>query len=223
MGGNPAPVKISAKEVNLDNSKKGTCENEQLKQQEKYFIEKFAIKDGTSIIYYSFKAVLNEGDQNKLSELKAEHGGICNNVKTEKGSENCGLATAIMVSCFEDKDITEIGDFDFDKQFESHPQYQKEAEENCAKMVMVACRPDPSTTTTIEACIAYLNAAFKASYEMMFMIKDVTTSESMDVKKVTAARRDFKRDQKVFVEQHGVDWLFCKCKKEKITKCLDMN
>ena len=206
----------------MDSPRRKTCENEQLKTQGKYFIEKFSLKDDAWD--YSFKAVLKEWDKNFLSELKARKGGICNDVETQKGSKHCGLATSLMVSCFKDKDVTEGGGVHLDTWFEHHPQHHQQAKENCAKMVMLECKPKSPTPNDV--CVAYLNAALKTGYVMMFSITDVANGERMDVMNVRIARREFKKGPNgpnAFITQHGFQWFFCKCKLKRITECRHMN
>ena len=206
----------------MDPSRRKTCENEQLKTQGNYLIEKFSLKD--DVWDYSFKVVLKEWDKNILSELKASKGGICNDVETQRGSKHCGLATSLMVSCFKDKDVTEGGRVHLDTWFEHHPLHHQQAKENCAKMVMLECEPDlTDPPTPNDVCIAYINAALKAGYVMMFSATGVGNGARMDVMNVRSARKEFKEGPDVFIRRHGVQWFFCKCKSKRLAECRHMN
>ena len=201
----------------MDASKRETCENEELKRQGQFWIAKYLLESDAWTI--SFKVVLAGRDGNSLSELKADHG-ACNKVETKEGSENCGLATALMTACFEDEDVTGDGGLELDIWFEADPRHRQQAKDNCEKVVLVECKPTPPTTK--DACRAYLNAAIKAGYLMMFMAKEETEAQIMNVMKVTVARRDFRPDANAFIDLYGFSWRFCKCKSNRIRQCLRM-
>ena len=77
-----------------------TCENDKLKLKKSYKVDRIEVEKSPP--KYRFRATL---DEEEISSLNGEKGGICDLVSTEKRSRGCGLATTLMEHCFTDENV----------------------------------------------------------------------------------------------------------------------
>ena len=117
-----------------------------------------------------------------------------------------------------------------DDQVESYDTSQiavrgREFEKFCDKIKIIQCVP---AQKNFVACSAYMSGAILAGFQMM----GATHEKSLEVYgfKIDYARRMLKGDvedipdmnAERFIERFGETWYFCKCKPEKLEKCLKM-
>ena len=210
-------------EVPLKDRYAKTCKNEELIKKGSFIIKKS--KSDHKEYDWDFKAFLQKGTPDEslqlLSELNAEDGGYCNEVKTTEGFKQCGMATTLMEFCFTDEDVGGM-DLKEDTIFgmQTLEKWRTMATKNCKHVVFLECYP--KSRTPIEACSAYLTAAINKGHIMMFTHPN--TEQEMDVMNVaTFAKPELKKGGLAFIKEHGARWYFCKCKPERIEQCKAMD
>ena len=187
---------------NMEPSDKRNCPNHHLKIQGYFWIQRVPMRRG-----YLFRAALVQTEQhNFLSLLGATHG-KCNLVSTEKASRRCGLATAMMFTCFLDEDVTRNGGINpnTNQAFKDHPDMQKIARDSCNIIVYTQCMPDP--TTPVDVCGGYLKGALKAAYYKIFLVNHL---DRMKVLQLEYALNKFKANPEGFIADDGRNWYLCK-------------
>ena len=186
---------------------------------------------GRKNIEWRFQAILKKGscckDDEVLSTLDGNIGGVCNSMETHPGSYKCGLATALMEFCFTDLDIGTYNPADStfkimmqESIFIKAKYYRDLALSNCDHMVYLKCSPTGTLPKKHAACSGYLTAALNTGHTMMFTYDK--GPEKWDVPKITTAKIMLKQNSDTFIEDYGEIWLFCKCKSDRITQCENM-
>ena len=202
--------------VLFDTKYAGTCENQQLVKNGYFYVEKTNVHipapEG-AYTNYEFKAILGHKDV-VMSELNAQLG-ACNEVETVAGNKYCGLATALMYECFGDEDVTKNGGVNLktNDNFKNHPEEQKRLVTRCSTIVYLECLPEKPITPN-KACKAYLNAAKKAGYDVIFMVNKyrIHGRTFMYEKTLGNAITEFGQtieSADAFIHKYGVDWYFC--------------
>ena len=209
--------------VALKEQYQNNCKDEKLRTKKEFYVEKCASK--RSGYDWDFKAFLYKGscgdERHILSELNAERGGQCNLVETSVAYGGCGLATSLMEICFTDVDVGGV-DPETDAIFEYNKleKWREMANKYCEHIVYLEC--DPIEPTPTGACSAYLRAAINTKHLMMFTYPNL--NGLMDVMNVAdVARALFKSNPDLFLQAHGAEWYFCKCKKESLFECHNMS
>ena len=147
-----------------------------------------------------------------LSELNADSGGYCNNVRTSDASQQCGLATTLMEFCFTDENVGSLS-----SQTIGNIEYPNKIAHLCEHVIYLVCAPDRPYTPTV-ACSAYLSAAVNADHKVMFTsVNNKGGMNVMNVEKV--AKPEFRRNPDSFISKHGASWYFCRCKSETNERC----
>ena len=189
-----------------------TCENDKLKLKKSYKVDR--IEKEKSPPEWEFKATL---DEKVLSSLDGEKGGICNVVSTFKGSRGCGLATTLMEHCFTDENVGSL-DIQNNKFFEGEPFKKRRdmATKNCEHTVYLMCSVIAGPEVS---CSGYLTAAINTKHTMMF----TKNLDQMHVMNVAKAQPEFKKDATNWLKEYGKDWVFCKCKSDKMDECGKMS
>ena len=186
----------------LDPSYRERCPNEQLKNQDYFWIEKDV---RTHPFPYLFKAVLQPGTV-RLATLEAKQG-YCHDVNTADGSRRCGLATALMYQCFLDSDITRNGGIDPETNidFISNPAMQQKAR-SCKTIIDVPCAPRAPSPPSV--CLGFMIGALKAGYDQIFL-ETGKSGLPMQVLALTDAIRKFEPSAEAFLACYGAHWYFC--------------
>ena len=209
-----------------------TCVNKMLVKKGSYTIQKLpsrGIGIGIGISDWEFEAILTKKgicykEDIVLSYLKADMGGVCNEVKTFPESYRCGLATALMEFCFTDPDIGTLNPATSGYFQKSNADDSRMlAISNCDHIVYLMC--SPLQTIPYTACSAYLTAALNTDHTMMFTYNRAnknSNKNNWDVLKVTTAKLMLKSNADDFIDDYGDEWFFCKCKSEKVTQCEQM-
>ena len=200
-----------------------TCINEQLTQQKSFIVQK--CESERRGYDWDFKASLKlencKDKKDVLSELNAEKYGHCDLVETLKSSQGCGLATSLMELCFKDDDVGGVN-LEEDKNFKNKvlESRREMAILNCEHIVFLTCAPIQPTPKG--SCSAYLTAAINTGHAMMFSYPSLKGQmDIMDVEKT--ARPQLKMDADAFVQNHGDEWYFCRCKPDRIKECHEMS
>ena len=215
---------VYTKKFPFDPSKHADCTLNELRQNGKYYIRKYTYDEGSDDDY-NFEAVLHKDDDDDfLAELYGNRGGGCNDVKTKRPARSCGLATDLMYSCMADTDVTKNGGVDVanDPIFNADPKRKNAAMQNCQAIVFLMGAPPDNAN----AAIAYLRAAKKANYKMLFTHSQRFPTKDhpdiIDVMKIEKAITEFDKRGEEFQKNHGAWWYFCKCKLLKTTQCQRM-
>ena len=185
---------------------------------------------------YEFVALGEEEGADKgreLSKLKAQKGGICNDVTTQPGSYGCGLAKYLMKACYEDDEILgkakkgyDVFTDELDKWEDEPNEADESANRLCQTITYTHCAPEidsAGTKTPERACVSYMRGAIAADFDLIFIYKG--PMGAMDVLNLIEAEKDFRRDEgsaKEFIKKHGPEWFFCKCKDGRKKECMDM-
>ena len=214
------PILGYEKEIKFNLQAHKECKSDELKNNKKFFIQKYDLKDVKDKYGhdFAFMVVLNKGqvfdpEQPKYkSILFGDKGGVCDNAQTDERYERCGLATDLMTLCFQDLDITKNGGVDpnEEEQFKNNPNKQKEAIDGCAKIVTLNQSANPPT-----AGKAYTRAAIKAGFKKVFTV--TPGGINMTFWTVIEAEEEYLKNPIRFIQQYGQQWFFCKCKSSKCT------
>ena len=89
--------------------------------------------------------------------------------------------------------------------------------ENCEHTIFLMCAPD--TGISYSACSGYLNAGLSTGHTMLF----TGYNGNWDVTKTSTAINMLKSKPKIFITEYGDDWLFCKCKPDRLSQCEGMS
>lgn len=197
---------------------KESCQNKALVAKGAFTMRK-SKPQGTSE-QWTFESILTRDENEILSTLWAKEGGVCNDVRTEKGSWSCGLATALLGICFTDPDIgtfipSKSVDSDFGRPIEK--KYQEAMEKNCERISYLECAPFNSATYA--SCSGYLTAALNALNSMMFTFHEI---KNWNVLSIANAKVRMKSDPTQFIADFGPEWFFCKCKADRDKECESM-
>jgi len=157
-----------------------------------------------------------------LSRLNAKQG-ECNDLKTYAGSHKCGIAKQLMMVCLDDKYVTSHGGLRV-RQYNMRekirfavwddPAFIKDARRYCKTIVAISC--DPFNKTPLIVCKAYIEAARKKNYQMMFVSKVIAKYQVFETKN---GEVEFVKNPKKFLRDKGRDWFFCKCERGKNKEC----
>ena len=170
---------------------------------------------------WNFEAVFED---TALSTLKANIGGVCNEIETIKGSRRCGLATRLMEFCFEDPTIGSVNPRTVNsKNPANHILHKTHAEkvrnlaiENCDHIIYLVCAPsDNGKALPYASCTGYLKAALTTGHTMMFTLN----WEKWQVLKTSIAIDMLKNERVTWITEYGYIWFFCKCKPNRLTQC----
>ena len=200
-----------------------TCASQDLKNKKQYFVEK--CKSTDSRYDFDFGAYIKKGfcgRKKGLSILRAERGGFCWATPdlSPPPVQGCGLATALMEICFEDKDVGSIDPLeDYNFKLKGLEKWQQMALLNCENIKYTSCNPAPPTPTV--GCAAYMSAAINTGHKMMFTFPNENAEMSV-LNIENEARPRFKEDADTFEEEHGNFWYFCRCKEDRKTECENM-
>ena len=190
----------------LDPSDREVCTNQQLKDQESFWIEKDVRIPTPTVFPYLFRAVLQPGTPGipPLATLEAQQGN-CHAVTTPVESRRCGLGTALMFQCFLDSDITANGGVNPETRpaFIDNPPMQQRAR-RCKTIVDVMCAPRDGTPPRV--CLGYMKGALKAGYDQIFL----DTGFLMQVLTLPDAIRRFEPNAAAFIAVYGDEWYFCR-------------
>ena len=174
---------------------------------------------------YKFTATLVPRGK-ELSTLKANVGGVCNDVATQPGSQGCGLSKYLMKACYEDDGILGVGGKGYDAEKDCKGIWPDESSDvaekantYCEKMVYTKCAPDESTPN--RACVSYLRAAKSAKFDIVFVSNNDMSVFNLNV--VTAKFESSVENADKFIEKYGADWFFCKCKDEFKKECFALH
>ena len=174
-----------------------------------------------------FVAKLNVNTPRNMATLTAASTiGYCNWVSTAPPYKKCGMAKALMYTCFTDDIITENGGFKplTDKKWKDEKKKQQVAEV-CLTMIYLQCRPiddDGQPLSNPGVCILYLKTAVKARFEMMFTGKLGFTGRVYTAMKTADAVSEFGTGAAAFIEKYGDTWFFCHCDPSKQPQCLNI-
>ena len=203
----------------LSRTSLATCENKEIKAKTppSFYID----KQQPQFNDYKWVAVLDPSvpEPNVLGFLDAEKGQR-NYLKTNEGSQKCGIGKALMEFCLNDDDITEDGGINS----LTSPSWRDDnlgpiAKEMCRSIVYVDCEPLKPTPKMV--CKSYMEAARDAGYQMMFVEKLVYPEEVIyDRLRIDRAYPIFVEDPEQFIVDRGNFWYFCKCKPTKRGPCL---
>ena len=210
--------------VELTDEEKSKCQNQELKTEGEFCIKQ--IHNGCSFVAY----IVPEGEPQEtpdyMCQLNAQSGGICDDVTTEPGYRQCGLAKYLMKACFEDDGILgpEKKGYDVRKEYPGIPNYwimerrARRVYEYCRTVTFTSCQVD-SEDTSKYACIAYIRAALLASFHILFAFKSMSAKgiKLVDVEKIFTYENADK-----FVEDNGEYWFFCKCSEQQFELCMTL-
>ena len=169
------------------------------------------------MIHYTFTAVFETEDDIALSTLIARKG-VCDNVKTEKDYQGCGLAKHLMAICFQDVSI--LGDDGrgvnvYDDPLWDESPMRIDAHVYCETMIYLSCATEPNRN-----CISYLRAAAVANFDLLFSFAKPFDIKAFKIGERLESKFDKKSDE--FIDKNGYWWFFCKCKEESKFTCLAM-
>ena len=217
------PIEIKLKPAEIQ---KPTCENDKLKAQGNFYVQKKEIRE-TEKHDVTFFATLGPNDDTStaMSKLNADVGGACDHVSTYEGSQKCGLAAYMMAVCFQADKVLGVNgkghDVENDIKWSNEPR-KTIASDKCLSMIYLRCFTDPNTPAF--ACISYLRGAKMADYDIVFMKK--AAKPVMNVWTLGETVEDpFKKGPEAFIKQNGFSWFFCKCKGNTASEkkeCLSM-
>ena len=199
--------------------KKCACENEVLMKKQNFFVQKYQSSNNTQ--HLKFVAVLNEGDKEALAILHAKVWGECYNIYVDKGSEQCGLARALVSACF--KDMTkDYGSRNIPDDvnplkrtsFQVDEDLKTRATRDCSNIIHVTFKTcdeeqaalQDSKPPSIAEC--YLEQAIMSGYDKLvsFNFNHNSRWEEMNTKD---GLKEYRKDPKYFMEKYGIDWFFC--------------
>ena len=177
-----------------------------------------------------------EPDGVEISHLNAEtrNSGHCNDVETKPRSRRCGLAKYLMWICFQDAEILgkqKRGVNPLTNEQWKDERQKQNADKYCEQITYVYCMPDEDEDENIIpyiACVAYMRGAIKADFHVLFVYEEQGDDEEQvpldifNLKKVEAKFGKNKENAEKFVEDHGHEWFFCKCKEKYMKICLGM-
>ena len=186
----------------------------------KFFIQKYDLKDvkdkyGHDIAFMIFLTkgeALDPLHPKYISVLFGDKGGVCDSAQTDENYERCGLTTSLMTSCFQDADITRNGGVDAndEEQFKNNPEKQKEAINECEKIVTLNQNANPPA-----AGKAYTKAAINAGFKKVFTV--TPGGINMRFWTVDDVEEEYLKNPIKFIQQYGQQWFFCKCKRTNCT------
>ena len=229
----PTKPRPKSKKFEVPLRQKDTCVNDKVKE-DGFYVGRGEVTGSTEGANAQFKFVARhdwENDEGYLAYLNARQG-ECNNLETYEHSRRCGIGRALMVTCLLDEEVTKDGGLDPDTYWQREyvdfavwkdKEFTKKAKENCAAIVAVSCGPrvsNPQGKPLVSICKSYINAAFRAKYDLVFV--DHESREFYSVKTTKNALMEFVPDPDKFVLELGFDWFFCKCKSTNTKECLEM-
>ena len=202
------------KKVQFDASKETSCLNTQLANQGYFWVERTP-STADPKKEYVFTARLQEGMGEDLSTLVAKKGGICNDVRTDPDSRQCGLAKSLMETCYTDDIITKNGGYlRSDAWAWGDVSLAKEVHKKCKTLIFVNCRPYPLNKTPNKVCKGYIDAARDTQFELMYTQYFNGIAFEYKIMKVTDALAIFDKDADDFIKNKGNEWFFCMCKEK---------
>ena len=168
------------------------------------------------LIFVSIRVALPEGEDvdpkkpRYKSLLYGDKGGECDNAQTDESYQRCGFTTQLMTMCFQDLDITKNGGVDAstEDQFKNNQDMQKDAIGECQTIVTLHQGAKPPA-----AGIAYTKAAIQAGFKKMFTV--IPGGNNMVSWTVMDAEKEYLKNPIQFLQFHGQQWFFCKCKRSK--------
>ena len=231
-GTRPEPTKPrpKSKKFEVPLRQKDTCVNDKVKE-DGFYVGRGEVTGSIEDPNAQFKFVARhdwENDEGYLAYLKGRRG-ECNNLETYEHSRRCGIGRALMVTCLQDEEVTKDGGLDPDTYWQREyvdfavwkdKEFTKKAKENCASIVAITCGPSINGQPIVSICKSYINAAFRAKYDLVFV--DHESREFYSVKTTKDALMEFVPDPDKFVLELGFDWFFCKCKSTNTKECLEM-
>ena len=167
---------------------------------------------------FAFRVVFEKGEDvdpknpRYKSLLYGDKGGECDNAQTDERYQRCGFTTQLMAICFQDIDIIRNGGVDAstEEQFENNQDMQKEAIGGCETIVALHQGAKPPA-----AGVAYTKAAILAGYKKLFTV--TPGGNNMVSWMVIDAEKEYLKNPIKFLQDHGQQWFFCKCKSSKCT------
>merc|ERR1712212_141265 len=193
------PIKIQLTDAEIQ---KPSCENEKLKEQGHFYVQKKEIRE-TEKHDVTFFATIGPNDDTStaMSKLNADVGGACDHVSTFPGSQKCGLAAYMMATCFQADKVLGVNgkghDLENDIKWSNEPR-KKIALDKCLSMIYLRCFTDANTPAY--ACVSYLRGGKMADYDIIFIKKAGkpvmhvwTLGETVET--------PFKKDPKKFINQ----------------------
>ena len=192
----------------LDDKVRAICKNPKLAQQGFFWIERHATKTGE---HYQFMAKLERGEVKFIAILNAEVGGICNDVKIIRDSEQCGLSKSMMSVCLRDDKIVGSGGGlnPITSKRWMDKRIAKQAHEVCSLVFFVACLPTKKTSTIV--CNEYLHAAEESQFQVMFTGHGRITDD-YNTMMVKHAIDEISNSPISFLDAKGHEWFFCRYK-----------
>ena len=219
----------------LTKREKLNCPNKALVEKGFWINREF---DGRRIIKFTVSMEPNGEEMARLNGEKGKNG-QCNDVETKPHSRRCGLAKYLMWVCFEDAEIlgTQKRGVDplnnkkwtketpYDGETTKKKQQKKDADQFCQKITYVECLPekdeDEKQIPKI-VCVSYMRGGIKASFNVLFVYADDVPFEIFNLEKVEAKFGKKIENAEEFIEDHGYEWFFCKCKANYMTNCMAM-
>ena len=154
-----------------------SCQNADAKNWG-YYIGREAPLGGDAI---RFVAKLNWNDEEPILASLNANQGECNDLKTYKGSQQCGIGKQLIGVCLKDKYATAHGglrirQYNMIQEYEplevwDDPAFVTNARKYCKTIVEISCDPDDDIPKIV--CKAYIEAAKRNKYQMMFVSKPI--------------------------------------------------
>ena len=200
------------KKFRVPKDKKIECVNKEVAQYG-FWVGKVELDVDDEGQKIKFVARQNWNDDGFLARLYAWPG-ACDDLETNEDSRKCGIARALLIICLQDKEVTMDGGANLGF---------KPAQEHCSAIVGITCKPemyDDYGNRIVSICKSYIDAAEKATYQMLIVENQDHTEYS--VLKTKKALKEFKSDPDKFINERGDEWFFCKCKKGNTKACTAM-
>ena len=206
------------KKVRLNPKYKETCENDKIKQENAFYVDKHIQKPMLPTSRSQIKWIVSlKLSKPQLAILKAKRG-ECNDLLTEKGSRQCGIGKEIMKMCLKDDDIIEDGGYNpMTESSWDDEDLKRTARNVCKAIVLVTCSPYDSTPNIV--CKSYMDAAKDSGYHLIFLEKVLEEIKILRYD-IETAKSDFVKNADAFIENKGKNWYFCKCKQDRKKDCL---
>ena len=227
-----------------------SCINPELKSQGFYvqsYVEAIdVIDDDSTFVPYErvrFFASMKPREPPSIGVLNA-YPGECQDVRVGIDYRRCGIATALLTKCLLDDHVTKNGGMlqpttpkpgqpsnlvNFETSLNPGVKYgiwrdqrfANLATEHCQTLIAMPCHPHGNTNS----CNVYFDAAISVGYKHIYMDKHNANNHSIrkSVMRTLDAKNSFNANNVVFLEDRGINWFFCKCKKEKEEECNNMD
>ena len=210
----------------LTKSEKLNCPNKALVEKGFWINREFV---GKKLRVIKFTASI-EPNGEEMSHLRGEKGddGECNDVVTKPNSRRCGLAKYLMWICFQDDEILgkqKRGVNPLTHKYWKDERQKIDADQYCEKITYLDCLPEIEEDDEVLpniVCVSYMRGAIKASFNVLFVYADDVPFEIFNLEKVEAKFGKKIENAEEFIEDHGYEWFFCKCKANYMTNCMAM-